>query len=416
MRRTAMVMGGSLGGLNAALFLRDAGFDVDVFERSRTPLEGQGAGIVLNPATVRYLVDRRVGDVCGMSVATGVLRYLDRGGQVVAEHPEPYRFSSYDTLYRALLGSFGRERYHLGQDVTGFVQDSDRVTLRLASGEQARGDMLVCADGIRSAARRQLAGVEPRYAGYVAWRGTALPGDLTPATNAVLRDAITYCVLPNSHALIYAIPGPAGQDSADRRLNWLWYRNVAEGPGLDRVMTDRDGARRTISLPPGHAPDDRLADLRSSADQLLPPQIAELITATSEPFIQAVFDAGVKRMAFDRVCLIGDAAFACRPHAAAGSAKAAEDAFQLGEALRDAAVDVPAALAAWEPGQLELGRSLLARTRAAGDQSQVDCTWQVGQPLPFGLHRVGDSSMSGCERDPPPVGLGQSQGRNARGR
>ncbi len=393
MEQRAVVMGGSLGGLNAAFFLRDAGFEVDVFERSRAPLEGQGAGIVLNPATVRYLVDRGLDDLCGMSVATGVLRYLDRGGEVVAEHPEPYRFSSYDTLYRAMLGCFGRERYHLGQEVKGFEQDPDGVTVHLASGEQTPADLLVCADGIRSAARRRLVGVEPRYAGYVAWRGTALPGDLTPATNTVLRDAITYCVMPNSHALIYAIPGPADQHGADHRLNWLWYRNVAEGPDLDHVMTDRDGIRRSISLPPGHVPDDRLANLRLSADELLPPQIAELVRATPEPFIQAVFDAAVERMAFDRICLIGDAAFACRPHAAAGSAKAAEDAFQLGEALRSAAGDVPAALAAWEPGQLELGRSVLARTRAAGDQSQVDCTWQVGQRLPFGLHRVGDSEM-----------------------
>jgi 2,6-dihydroxypyridine 3-monooxygenase len=47
-------MGGSLGGLTAGLVLRDIGCDVTVCERSRTPLEGRGAGIVLHPATVRY--------------------------------------------------------------------------------------------------------------------------------------------------------------------------------------------------------------------------------------------------------------------------------------------------------------------------------------------------------------------------
>jgi len=49
-----IVAGGSLGGLNAALWLREAGCEVEVFERSRKPLEGQGAGIVLNPATTRW--------------------------------------------------------------------------------------------------------------------------------------------------------------------------------------------------------------------------------------------------------------------------------------------------------------------------------------------------------------------------
>ncbi len=45
-------------------------------------------------------------------------------------------------------------------------------------------------------------------------------------------------------------------------------------------------------------------------------------------------DAGVHRLAFGRVCLIGDAAFAVRPHAAAGTAKAAKDGRKLAETVR----------------------------------------------------------------------------------
>jgi 2,6-dihydroxypyridine 3-monooxygenase len=54
-----VVMGGSLGGLSAALWLRDAGCDVDVYERSHSPLEGRGAGIVLHPAVLRMPRRRR---------------------------------------------------------------------------------------------------------------------------------------------------------------------------------------------------------------------------------------------------------------------------------------------------------------------------------------------------------------------
>jgi len=54
----AIVIGGSLGGLTAALVLRDQGWDVDVLERSPNPLEGRGTGIVVHPTTVRYLVER----------------------------------------------------------------------------------------------------------------------------------------------------------------------------------------------------------------------------------------------------------------------------------------------------------------------------------------------------------------------
>ncbi len=56
--RRAVVIGGSIGGLTAALLLRDLGFDVDVFERTPTPLDGRGGGIVLQPDTVRWFAER----------------------------------------------------------------------------------------------------------------------------------------------------------------------------------------------------------------------------------------------------------------------------------------------------------------------------------------------------------------------
>jgi 2,6-dihydroxypyridine 3-monooxygenase len=46
---SAIVAGESIGGLTAALLLRDLGFSVDVYERTPTPLEGSGSGIVLQP-------------------------------------------------------------------------------------------------------------------------------------------------------------------------------------------------------------------------------------------------------------------------------------------------------------------------------------------------------------------------------
>ncbi|HKA13117.1 MAG TPA: FAD-dependent monooxygenase, partial [Candidatus Dormibacteraeota bacterium] len=93
--------------------------------------------------------------------------------------------------------------------------------------------------------------------------------------------------------------------------------------------------------------------------------------------------------AFGRVCLVGDAAFVVRPHAAAGTAKAAADAWELARAL-EAEPDIECALAAWEPGQLRLARNLLERTRRIGRRSQVDCNWTPGDPeLIFGLNEPG---------------------------
>jgi 2-polyprenyl-6-methoxyphenol hydroxylase-like FAD-dependent oxidoreductase len=77
-------------------------------------------------------------------------------------------------------------------------------------------------------------------------------------------------------------------------------------------------------------------------------------------------------MAFGRVCLTGDAAFALRPHAAAGTAKAAADAWALAEALAATHGDVEAALPRWERRQLAVGRAVLERTRRNGDKSQFE--------------------------------------------
>ncbi len=388
------VMGGSLGGLTAALTLRDAGCEVTVYERSPVPLTGQGAGIVLNPATIRYLSTRPGFDLISLSVAPRCVRYMDQNGQTVHESLCPYRFSSYNALYRGLLDCFQDERYELGVAVVGFEQDIDGVDVQLAGAQSVRCDLLVCADGIRSTARRLLLPeLTLNYAGYIAWRGTVSKAELNPQIYANLHQAITYHIRPNSHLLVYPIPvvdQPSGATSP--HLNWLWYRNVSFGQVLDNLMTDRDGSLRDISLSPGTVQERHLTRMRADA-AALPPPLTEIIHATAQPFIQAVVDIEPPRMAFGRICLIGDAAFVARPHAAAGTAKAAEDAWTLSVAVQEAGGDEVAALRRWEPRQLQLGQRLVARAREAGRLSQFDCAWHVGDPLPFGLYQIGDSAL-----------------------
>jgi 2,6-dihydroxypyridine 3-monooxygenase len=263
----------------------------------------------------------------------------------------------------------------------------------LASGEQADGNLLVCADGVGSLARERLAPAAGRtYAGYVAWRGTVPERDLSPGTRELLGNAITYQVLPGSHILVYPIPALDGSlTEGDRLINIVWYVNVPDGEPLEALMTGRDGIRRPVSLPPGTATGQAVASMRQDADELLAGPIAEAIARTAEPFVQVVYDIEVSRMAFGRACLVGDAAFAVRPHAAAGTAKAAADGWALAEELTAAGGDVPAALAAWERRQLALGRSLLARCRDIGDSSQFSGTFRPGDPqLIFGLYGPGN--------------------------
>jgi 2,6-dihydroxypyridine 3-monooxygenase len=395
--RRAVVIGGSLGGLNAALWLRDAGWEVEVLERSVSPLEGRGAGIVLHPATVRYLVEHGVADLEEISAPVDWLRYLGADATVLSETPCRFRFTSWTALYRSLLGCLDRARYRMGSEVVGLASGAERPVVAVtANSERLEADLLVAADGVASTVRGLLLpDVRPAYAGYVGWRGTVGEEQLSADTVAALDGAITYHLMPAGHILAYPIPDLAGTVTAGgRQCNWVWYRNVADGEPLNDLMTGIDGRRHPLSLPPGTARPRHVDELRAAARHL-PAPLAELVTETAEPFVQLIADVAVPRMVFGRVCLMGDAAFALRPHAAVGTAKAAEDAWQLARALQAAGDDVDQALSSWEESQLRLGRQVAARTCEAGNRSQFDGTWRVGEPLPFGLYEVGDSAFAG---------------------
>ncbi|MEY2583431.1 MAG: 2,6-dihydroxypyridine 3-monooxygenase [Ilumatobacteraceae bacterium] len=384
------VVGGSLGGLTAACLLAEAGHRVVVYERSPAELEERGAGIGFLPATYRYLVERGV-SLDDIAVSTGHIRYLGRDGSVVHEDRHNYLFSSWNTVYRELLACFDRSAYRLAHELVRI--ELDPLTLAFSNGEVARPDVAVFADGVGSTARAALLpDAHPQYSGYVAWRGVVPETDLSDATRSAIDDAITYYVYANSHILVYPIPGRDGSvRPGERLINIVWYRNYLAGDDLHDLLLDVNGVTREVSVPPGALRAEHIAEAQAVALARLPRPIAEVVLAVEGLFVQVVLDLDVPRMVFGRSCLLGDAAFVVRPHAAAGTAKAADDAWTLREALAKYPDDPAAALAAWEPGRLALGRSLQARTRSIGRRSQVDGTWTAGDPeLIFGLHGPGE--------------------------
>lgn len=385
------MIGGSLGGLIAAVQLVDEGCDVSVFERSPTPLEGRGAGIVLHPVTTSLFEEHGLIDLDHVSSVARVLRYLSREGAVLLEERIAYRFTSYATLYTALVGFLEPERYHLGQELTDLRAAADGVHASFRDGRVEPFDLVVGADGIRSTVRSLLfPDVRPAYAGYVGWRGT-LPEDRLPASSRDdLGGALTYHVGDRTHILSYEIPQP--DDQGGRSMNWVWYRNVPAGEPLEALLTDRDGLLHDLSLPPGTVDDAFLQQLRIAA-RSLPSPFRDLVLATPDPFVQVIVDVEVPAMVEGRVCIVGDAAFSLRPHIAAGTAKAAADARALGDALRRAEGDVEAALRRWEPGQFALGRATSERTRDVGERAQVSGTFVPGDPsVAFGLRAPMDGN------------------------
>lgn len=387
-----LVAGGSIGGLTTAVLLRELGCEVEVHERADTDLEDRGAGIVVLPITERYFEQSDSGDE-RVSLELTYWSYVDPSGTVISADPDHFHFSGWSTIYKSLLEVFGRDHYHFGHEVVGFERAGDGVRIDLADGSSDEGDLLVFADGMGSTGRSILAPeVTPEYAGYVAWRGTVPERLLSEATLDLIADAMVYQVLDPGHALVYAIPSKTGAtDPPDRDINFVWYRNYPTGGPFEDLMTDREGHQRHGTMPPGSIRDDHVEEMRATAARTLAPQLAEIVGECDQYLIQAVFDVATPRMAFDRVCLIGDAAFTLRPHVAAGQAKACADAWALRDSLESAGGNVAAALEEWEPGQLALARSAMERTRAMGVASQFESRMVPGDPAwKFGLWEPGN--------------------------
>jgi 2,6-dihydroxypyridine 3-monooxygenase len=335
-------------------------------------------------------VERAGKSIGNIGIPARRLQYLDADGSIIGEQPCAYRFASYVELYRGLLDAFGTDHYHLSSELARLNNRGDAATVSLTDGQTLAADLVVCADGIRSTARRiMVPDAQPRYAGYLAWRGTVDIGQLSGRSASILLDAYTYRILPRGHLLAYPIPGPSGSVL----FNWLWYQNISPGDGLNDLLTDRNGVRAELSVPPGAVQARHIGQLHSAADTNLPAPLAEVVQQTADPFIQVIVDLEVPKMAFGRCCLIGDAAVVLRPHIGVGTAKAAYDAWQLGTALLGASPrHVATRLRAWETQQLLVARRALQRARAVG-RSLQDGTWRIGDPPPFGLLLPGDSVL-----------------------
>lgn len=389
------IAGGSIGGLTAAVLLHEQGHDVHVFERSSEALQGRGAGIVVLPMTERYFAERGTtleredGSPGDVALTLTNWSYVDREGTFLAQDPTHNRFSSWNTIYRALRRALPDERYHLGHKVTGFREANGGVTLEIEGRPDQPADLVVAADGVASTLRPLVEpDTEPEYAGYVAWRGTVLESDLDAETAAVFADAMVYQVLDHSHILIYAIPGPGDStEPGTRFLNFVWYRNVED---LDGLMTDRGGVHRPSTMPPGLVADGHLAEFRAASAEQLAPALRTVVDACPEPFIQVIFDMTMERFVHGRVAFIGDAASAARPHVAAGTAKACADSWAMARHFA-AHPDLTSGLAAWEREQHALATRITAKSRGMGIASQVDGVMQPGDPnWRFGLFGPGN--------------------------
>ena len=212
-----LIVGGGIGGMTAAACLLQAGLDVDVFEQA--PRLGEvGAGIQLSANPMRVL--RQLGLVeqleeAGVRPSSYQFRMFD-SGEVLQEvplgdgyldrHGVPYLSVHRADLLDALIGAVRALRADavtLNAKLVDFSEDANGVTLRFEDGREARGDVLVGADGIRSIVRERILGkTEVHYTGDQSWR-ILVPGDRLAAE--MRPDTVNICVGPGKHGVIYRI-------------------------------------------------------------------------------------------------------------------------------------------------------------------------------------------------------------------
>ncbi len=360
-----------MAGLLCALFLRRRGWDIALFERSPVPLTGRGAGIMTHPELHRALASLGLDISQDFGVPIEERVVLDVTGAVVARRRRPQISTSWNRLFE-LLGSAvdggpPGASYHLGRDLVRVAQDGDRVTAHFADGTFATGNVLVGADGLRSAVRAQyLPEARPLFAGYVAWRGLLDERAAVPLLGPELFSQFSFCLPPGEQFLGYPVAGPNNDlRPGHRSWNIVWYRPVDEAAELPRLLTDATGRRHEVSIPPPLIAPAVVAEMRAAAERLLAPPFRAAVALIAQPFLQPVYDLESPALAFGRVALAGDAAFVIRPHVGAGVVKAADDAAALAECL-DAEPAVEAALSSYAARRLAIGRRFVARARQLG--------------------------------------------------
>jgi salicylate hydroxylase len=359
----AVVVGGGIGGIAAAVALAQAGIDVEVHEQAQQLTE-VGAGVSLAPNGLRVLERLGVGEGIrrvGVRYASAELRLPD--GQVVRH--EPYQFSVPGQnvgIHRADLLALLAEQLppgtvRTGHRCTGFTQDDGSATVGFADGSAATADVVIGADGIHSVLQGfVVAPAEPVFSGVVAYRG------LVPRPEGFPDGTIRMWMGEGRHFLVF--PVRAGQ-----LLNYVGF--VPSGTAV----------RESWSAPGDPA---ALAAHFAGWD----PVIGQVIAAISGPggsgFQWGMYDrAPLPRWSTGRLTLLGDAAHPMLPHLGQGVNQALEDAVVLATLLGagTSPAGVPQALAAYEglrhdrTAQVQLG----SRRQGAGYDNSgsqlVDRQW-----------------------------------------
>jgi 2-polyprenyl-6-methoxyphenol hydroxylase-like FAD-dependent oxidoreductase len=360
-RREALIIGAGIGGLTAALALERRGWSVTVFEQA-PELREVGSGVMISPNAMSVLFGLGLERMVERGrVLTHSEMCTWRGEALLSERVEeipgtdvPALLIHRAALHGALHEALGAGcQVHLGARLARFEEDGTGVVARFEEGREARGDVLVGADGLRSVVRAQLhPGEALRYSGHPCWRG-------------LVRD-FSHPALPRG--LLRETQGRGARFGVGYvREDLVYWWATADWP-LGEPVPGGDQAFLVDVFRTAHAP------------------IPQLIAATlpSDLLRNDLQDrAPLEAWGRGRVTLLGDAAHPMMPNLGQGACSAIEDGGVLAQAL-EAGMDPVAGLRRYEDARRARTRwlqQLSWRVGAVGHWRQPLAVWLREQSL-----------------------------------
>ncbi|WP_109354189.1 FAD-dependent monooxygenase [Sphingorhabdus sp. EL138] len=315
----AVIAGGGIGGLNAALCFHKFGWEVTICEQA--PALGEiGAGIQISPNGMKVLraldVDKQI-EATGFRPRATQFRMGQSGQPILtasmADYEETFG-APYLHIHRADLIGVLQEAVddrmpgavRTGATVAGYGQDEQEAWVVLTDGSRIAGDIVIGADGIRSTIRAQMIGPDdPDFTGNVAWRAVVPVEKL--GRNAPLPVSSAWFG-EGKHAVTYLLRG-------GKLANFV---GVVERDDWTNESWTEQGSRA-----------DALADFAGWH-----PTITTLLEQAEDHYRWALFDrAPLDRWVDGRVALLGDACHPMLPFMAQGAVQAIEDGYVLAHHL-----------------------------------------------------------------------------------
>ncbi|NWG23939.1 MAG: flavin-dependent oxidoreductase [Pseudorhodoplanes sp.] len=377
--RCVIIAGGGIGGLAAALTLHQIGVPCVVFEavREMRPL---GVGINMQPNAVRELYDLGFteGDLDRVGLPAREWALVGLNGNDIYSEPRGllagYKWPQYAVhrghfhmmLYDAVIERLGRDAVRLGCRVNGYVRHADGVTATIEHADgttsEARGTLLIGADGIHSAIRAQMHPGQPpiHWGGAVMWRGTTL--------GKPIRSGASFVGLGTDRQRVVFYPiSPPDPVTGLATINWIAEVTMDAGEGWKQA-----GWFRQVPVSDfAHHFENWIWDWLD---------VPALIKGADIVFENPMIDRDpVPTWRDGPVLLLGDAAHPMYPTGSNGGSQAIMDARHLGAAMLAHGV-TPDALAAFDEKYCGPISQLVLRNRGAG---------------PFGLLAMVDERCGG---------------------